>query len=146
MSETKTQAPSKASPQAGPIVLFDGVCGLCNATVDFLLGRKGADSFRFAALQSEAGQALLKQHDLPSDYLDSVVFVDEDGAWLRTDGVLRIARRMGFPYALLYGLIAVPAFLRDALYQVICNYRYRMFGKRETCRLPSPAERARFLE
>jgi predicted DCC family thiol-disulfide oxidoreductase YuxK len=132
--------------QGKPIILFDGVCNLCNGSVDFIIRRDRCGIFRFASLQSAAGRALLQQHGLPPDTLDSVVLVDEAGVHARSTAALRIARKLGAAWPLAYAFIVVPRPLRDALYDFIAHRRYRWFGKRETCRLPSPAERDRFLD
>jgi predicted DCC family thiol-disulfide oxidoreductase YuxK len=127
-----------------PIILFDGVCGLCNGVVNFLLRSDKKSRFRFAPLQSDAGQALLRVHGLPPDYLDSVVYVDERGAWVQSTGVLRMFRKLGFPYSLLTVFLLAPRFLRDPAYDWICRNRYRWFGT-QACRVPTPEEKERFL-
>lgn len=128
-----------------PVILFDGVCNFCNGSIDFIAKRDPAGRFRFASLQSEAGRQLLRNHGLPENDLDTMVLVDTDGAHVRSTAGLRIVRGLRPPWPLLYAFIVLPRPLRDALYNVIARNRYRWFGKRETCRLPTPAERDRFL-
>ena len=128
------------------MVLFDGLCGLCNHWVDFILARDRAGTFRFAALQSAAGRALLERHGLPADYAESVLLVHDDRVAHRSEAVLRILRALGAPWAgLALALTLVPRGLRDRVYDVIAKRRTRWFGRRAACRLPAPHERARFL-
>jgi predicted DCC family thiol-disulfide oxidoreductase YuxK len=128
----------------GPIVFFDGVCGLCNRTVDFLLKRDTRGVFRFAPLQGETAQRLLTAADVES--LNSLVFFDGTNLYRRSAGTVRIFWRLGglwkVPAALLW---LVPLPIRNAGYRAIAAYRYRWFGKKETCRMPTPEERERFL-
>jgi predicted DCC family thiol-disulfide oxidoreductase YuxK len=133
---------------AAPILLFDGVCTLCNGAVDFVMRHDGAGRFRFASLQSEAAQPTLDRAGLGADYLASLVLVDEDGRiWTGAEAALGVARRLDPPWpALAAAARAVPAPVREAVYRLVARHRYRVFGQRETCRLPSPEERARFLE
>lgn len=133
--------------EAGEAVLmFDGVCSLCNTSVDFVMRYDERRRFAFASLQSEVATAYLAAHGKRADaLLDTVVLIDEDGVHERSAAALRVLRGLGLPWSLLYGLVAVPRPLRDAVYRWIASNRYRWFGKRETCRLPTPEERARFV-
>lgn len=129
-----------------PILLFDGVCNLCNGGTQFVIRRDPAPGkFRFAALQSESGQALLRKHGLPPHALDSFVMIEGDRASVRSTAVLRVLHRLGFPWSIFYPLILVPRILRDAVYDGIAARRYRWFGKQETCMVPTPEIRSRFL-
>ncbi len=131
---------------AKPILLFDGVCNLCNGITRFVIRRDPAPGrFLFAALQSESGQRLLREHGLLSDELDTFVMIDGDRAYERSTAGLRVLRRLGLPWSLLYGLIVVPRPLRDMVYRFIARHRYRWFGKRETCMMPTPEIESRFL-
>jgi predicted DCC family thiol-disulfide oxidoreductase YuxK len=138
MAESVTEADA-------PILLFDGVCNLCNGLVAFILRNDPRHRFRFASLQSPAGQELLKRHDLPTADLDSVVLIEGTRAFTRSTAVLRTARRMGFLWPLAFVFILIPRPLRDLVYKLIGKNRYRMFGRREACMLPTPDIRARFL-
>ncbi len=134
-------------PHTEPVVvLFDGVCNLCNAAVRFIIDRDPAGRFQFAPLQSAAGQELLSRHGLDAEQLQTIVLVEDGRAYTRSTAALRIARRLRAPWSLLYGLIALPAPLRDWAYDLVGRNRYRWFGRRESCRIPTPEERARFLE
>lgn len=128
-----------------PVVLFDGVCNLCNASVDFILERDSKSIFRFASLQSEAGQELLRRFRLPTEEHRSLVLVEGDRFFTRSSAALLIARRLDGFWPLLYAFIVVPRFLRDAVYDLFARNRYRWFGRRDTCRVPAPEERGRFL-
>ena len=127
------------------VVLFDGVCNLCNASVNFIIERDPDAHFAFAALQSDAGQKLLARHDIGAQLPDSVVLL-EAGRWFtRSSAALRIARRLSGLWPLLYPLVLVPTPIRDGLYDWVARNRYRWFGRREQCRLPTPALAGRFL-
>ncbi|NNF04208.1 MAG: thiol-disulfide oxidoreductase DCC family protein [Rhodothermales bacterium] len=127
------------------MILFDGVCNLCNASVDRVIRNDQAAVFRFASLQSQAARRLLEPHDVDPDRLESIVLID-NGIHRESAAVLRIARRMDGFWPLLGIFAVVPAFIRDPVYRWVARNRYRWFGKRDTCRIPTPEERARFLE
>ncbi len=131
---------------AHPVILFDGVCTLCNGAVRFVIERDPADAFRFASLQSEFAQPLLAQAGLPPGYLDGLVLVEDGRTYAKSDAVLRIARRLDRPWQAAWALRFVPRPLRDAVYDVVARHRYRVFGKEDSCPLPTPAMRARLLE
>ena len=130
-----------------PVVLFDGVCNLCNGTVQFLIDHDKGERLRFAALQSEAGARVLQAHGrtAPTGDPDSVVLVEAGRVYDHSDAALRIARHLGFPWSLAAIGWVFPRFLRDAVYRFIARNRYRWFGREESCRVPTPALRARFL-
>lgn len=139
---------SEASDGAGveaPIVLFDGVCNLCNGWVDFVIRHDGGAGFRFAPLQSGVAGRLLEDSMLAADPGDSVVLMDESGTWTESTAALRVLRRLRFPYRLFYGFVVIPRPLRDWGYRVVARNRYRWFGRRDTCRVPTPEEGERFL-
>ena len=130
---------------APPIVLFDGVCNLCNGSVQFLLKRDPEGRFRFASLQSDAGRRLMAEHGLAVDSLSSVLLIEGGRVWQESSAALRIARHLPGAWKLLRVFAAVPRPLRDAVYRWIARNRYRWFGKTETCWLPTPELKARFL-
>ena len=132
-------------PTENPIVIFDGECNLCNSSVDFLLRNDRSDSLRFAANQSEAGRHILERHGKSPDDVTTLYLYEGGTLFDRSTAVLRATRYLRFPYRALYGLIAVPRGLRNWVYDHVAARRYRWFGKRETCRLPTPDERERFL-
>lgn len=127
----------------GPVVLFDGVCNLCNGFVAFLLPRD--DRLRFAPLQSETGRTLLDRHGLPTDGLDTVVLVEGGRAYTKSDAAIRIAERIGWPYRLAWVGRLLPTVLRDRLYDVVANNRYDWFGRRDRCMVPDEDVADRFL-
>lgn len=128
-----------------PIILFDGICNLCNKSVQFVLKRDRRQQFRFASLQSEAGQQLLRKFNLSSTDMNSFVLIDNDKIYTRSGGALRVLKILGGGWRLLYGLIIVPPFIRDRVYDWISRNRYKWFGKREECWIPTPELKKRFL-
>lgn len=141
MSKIETTLPN---PDA-PILLFDGVCNLCNASVQWILTHDPAGKFKFAALQSETGQAILQRHGLGTEKFNTVVLVVNDQIFLRSDAPLEIARLLGGGWRLFYIFKILPRFLRDAAYNLIALNRYRWFGHLEECMLPRPEWKERFL-
>ncbi len=146
----------RAATEKGDIVFFDGVCNLCNGVVQFIIDRDAGGGIRFAALQSEAAREILGALgvELRLDEPDSIVLVTDGGtagageriAYERSSAVLRIARKLSFPWPLLfYTGILMPRFLRDVFYKFVAGHRYGWFGKAESCRVPTPELRARFL-
>jgi predicted DCC family thiol-disulfide oxidoreductase YuxK len=129
----------------GPILLFDGVCNLCNSSVQWVLAHDVAAVFSFASLQSDDGQAILRTHGLDPAALDTVVLVEGTRHWTHSDAPLEVARRLGGLWSLFYVFKIVPPFLRNAMYRFIARNRYRWFGQREACMLPRPEWEARFL-
>jgi predicted DCC family thiol-disulfide oxidoreductase YuxK len=128
-----------------PVLLFDGVCNLCNSSVQFIIERDPDARFRFASLQSEEGQAVLSRFEnRPSD-LSSVVLIQDDQLYARSEAALRVARQLGGGWSLLYAFIVVPRPIRDAVYDWIARNRYRWFGKKDACMIPSPDLQSRFL-
>jgi predicted DCC family thiol-disulfide oxidoreductase YuxK len=127
------------------IVLFDGVCNLCNGSVQFIMLRDKKDYFRFASLQSDYGQQLLKQYSLPTDNFNSFVVIENGKVYKRSTGALRVAKRLSGAWPLLYAFIIVPAFIRNAVYNLIARNRYRWFGKKAECMLPRPEWKQKFL-
>ncbi|RPD39704.1 thiol-disulfide oxidoreductase DCC family protein [Chitinophaga barathri] len=127
------------------IILFDGVCNFCNASVNFVIRRDRRDRFRFAPLQSATGQDLQAQYQLDPTALSSFVLIDNGKAYTKSAAALRVAKQLGFPVNMLYAFIIIPRFLRDAAYDLIARNRYRWFGKKETCMVPDERVRRKFL-
>jgi predicted DCC family thiol-disulfide oxidoreductase YuxK len=127
-------------------VLFDGVCNLCNGAVHFIIKRDPRGSFRFASLQSDAGQTLLKQFDLPTEHFNSIVVIDGQRFFTRSSAALHITKRLSGLWPALYIGVVIPPFLRNPIYAWIARNRYRWFGRQEQCMLPTPELRSRFLE
>jgi predicted DCC family thiol-disulfide oxidoreductase YuxK len=129
-----------------PVVLFDGVCNFCNASVNFLLDHDRAGRLRFAALQSPAGQRLLRRCGLRTTDFDTLVLVEGPRCSTRSEAALRVAAHLGGAWRWLAALLLVPAFLRDYAYETLARHRYHWFGRSEACRMPTPEVRRRFLE
>ena len=126
------------------IVLFDGVCNLCNSSVDCIIRHEKSHKLQFASLQSDVGKSIVNKSGL-DEIPDSVMLYVDGKLLIRSDAVLAISTYLKRPYA--YGIIFkyVPKILRDSVYNLIAKNRYRWFGKKETCRVPSADERERFL-
>jgi len=129
-----------------PIVLFDGVCKFCNASVNFIIDHDARARVRFAALQSPVGRELLRRHGLPLDQLDSLVLIEGPNCYTRSTAALRIAGHLDGWWRYLMAGLLLPPFLRDAAYDVLARHRYRWFGRLDACRVPTPDVRGRFLE
>ncbi|WP_111597362.1 thiol-disulfide oxidoreductase DCC family protein [Chitinophaga skermanii] len=128
------------------IILFDGVCNLCNSSVLFVLKRDPRNRFRFAALQSDIGQQLIAQHLPTGEVLpDSIVLIEGGRLYVKSTAALKIARKLPGAWPLLYGFMIFPRFIRDAVYSFIAKNRYRWFGKKDACMVPTPALKSKFL-
>lgn len=128
-----------------PVLLFDGVCNLCNGVVQFIIPRDPEGRIHFAPLQSDAGKALLSGHGLPSGDLDSVVLVEDGEVYRKSDAVIRVAELLGRPYRAGAAGRAVPQSIRDALYDFVADNRYDVFGRKDQCMLPDEDVSDRFL-
>ncbi|MEO6540937.1 MAG: thiol-disulfide oxidoreductase DCC family protein [Ferruginibacter sp.] len=128
-----------------PLILFDGVCNFCNSAVNFVIHRNTKANILFAPMQSAAGQKLLEQYNLPADDMGSFVFIENGIAYKRSTAGLRVCRYLRGLWPLCYGLIIVPKFIRDAIYNWIAKNRYKWFGVRQECMIPTPEVKARFL-
>lgn len=129
-----------------PVILFDGVCNLCNNSVQFIIKRDPKARFRFAALQSDKARELVGLYGATvADPPDSVVLLDGKGIYSRTDAALRIARRLSGLWPLFSVFLILPRWLRDPIYNWVGRNRYRWFGKQDSCMMPDPALRSRFL-
>lgn len=127
-----------------PVVLFDGVCNLCNTSITFIIRHDPTGIFRFAPLQSDHGERLL-QGFRARPKGDSVVLILGDRYFVKTSAALRIAIRLSGLWPMMGIFLIFPAFLRDPVYDLIARYRYQWFGKRESCMIPTPELRSRFL-
>jgi predicted DCC family thiol-disulfide oxidoreductase YuxK len=147
----RTQAPTAtellAESAEHPIVLFDGVCNLCNGTVRFVIDRDPGGVFRFGSLQSVRAAELLRAlgRELPRNEFESVVLIEAGRVYERSTAALRIARRLSGLWPLVTALLLVPRPIRDAIYRFIARHRYRWFGKTDQCWAPTPDLRARFV-
>lgn len=142
MSASTAQEPFD---QALPVVFFDGLCGLCNHSINWLLAHDPNRRLRFAPLQGTLAGKALSPH--LRERLDTLVFLRNGSIYVRTAAVSRILMTLGGPWAALGALLwIIPSPLRDLGYRIVSRLRYRLFGKHDACRLPSPAERAVFLD
>lgn len=133
-------------PDTGPVVLFDGVCNLCNSSVNFIIDRDKKKRFSFASLQSEAADELLKNHDSIKSEAASVILNEGGNLYTGSSAALRIGSMLGGTYSFLKAFLMIPRPIRDAGYKYIARNRYRWFGKSDTCRIPEPGLERRFLE
>lgn len=127
------------------IILFDGICNFCDSSVQFIIKRDPKGVFKFASLQSVTGQMLLKQVGLKED-INSFVLIEGEQYFLKSTAALRICRKLNGTWRLLSFLIVIPAPIRDYFYSILARNRYKWFGKKESCMLPSQEVRNRFLE
>ena len=126
------------------VVLFDGVCNFCSDAVNFIIRHDRAGRFKFAPLQSEIGQELRAKYDIAED-VDSIVLIENDQAFLHSTAGLRIAKGLGGIMSVAYIFIIVPTAIRDLFYKTFAKNRYRLFGKKDVCMIPTPEVRERFL-
>jgi predicted DCC family thiol-disulfide oxidoreductase YuxK len=127
------------------IILFDGVCNFCNSAINFTIKRNTKANIRFAPMQSEAGQKLLQQYNLPLNDMQSFFFIEHGKAYKQSTAGLKVCRHLRGLWPLCYGLIIVPVFIRDGIYNWIARNRYKWFGVRQECMIPTPEVKARFL-
>lgn len=137
---------SDKSGNAEKVILFDGVCNLCNSSVNFIIDHDTQNKFKFASLQSDAGQELLNKFNLNTKDFDSIIFVDGDRYYSQSSAVLRIVKEFPGLWKLLYVFIIVPPALRNIIYDIIAGNRYKWFGKKDSCRIPTPELKNKFLQ
>ena len=131
--------------QEKKIILFDGVCNLCNSSVLFVIKRDPKDRFRFTALQETIGQAYLKRYDIDPSETDSIILISNGKAYTKSSAALNIAKYLTGGWPLLYGFMIVPKFIRNWVYDYIAKNRYKWYGKKESCMIPTPELKAKFL-
>lgn len=129
-----------------PILLFDGVCNLCNGFVQFVIKRDKKAKFKFASLQSEAGQELLNEYGLKTEDFESFVYIKNNKFYQKSSAALTLLSDLGGLWILFYPLMIFPRFIRDFVYNLVARNRYKMFGKTESCMVPTPELKARFLD
>ncbi|MBI5856633.1 MAG: thiol-disulfide oxidoreductase DCC family protein [Sphingobacteriales bacterium] len=128
-----------------PVILFDGICNYCNRIVNFIIRRDKKKIFRFAALQSEAGQRILKQLNLPTDKFESFILLDKEKVYQKSSAALRLYNKLPWYWKWTQLFWIFPTYIRDWVYGIIARNRYRWFGKRESCMVPTPELGERFL-
>jgi predicted DCC family thiol-disulfide oxidoreductase YuxK len=130
---------------APPIILFDGICNFCNAGINFIIRQDKKRVFRFAALQSEAGQQLLRRHGLPTEGFESFILLQDGKVYQKSDAGLKVYGALPWYWKWTQLGWLAPKFLRDAAYDFVARNRYKWFGKKESCTVPTPELRSRFL-
>ncbi len=121
-----------------PVLLFDGICNLCNGAVNFVIKRDKKAILKFAPLQSEVAKKLLEEFNLSHHEMKSFILIENNESYIKSTAALKVCRYLKNPWPLMYGFIIVPKFIRDGIYNWIANNRYRWFGKKETCMIPTP--------
>jgi len=127
------------------IVLFDGVCNLCNSSIVFIIQRDPKNLFKFAALQSEPGLKLIKKYNIDTSSTDSILLIEGNKCYVKSTAALRITRHLSGGWPLLYGLIIFPALMRNWGYDFIARNRYKWYGKKDSCMIPTPELKEKFL-
>jgi predicted DCC family thiol-disulfide oxidoreductase YuxK len=139
---------SMSEKSTNPILLYDGVCGFCNKSIQMIIAHDKKGSLKFAPLQSKLGQEVIARHQLNN--IDSVVFVEQSSGtervFIRSNAALQVAGYLGGWWKLFLVFYILPRPLRDFCYELFAKYRYRLFGKYDSCMLPSPEVRSRFLD
>jgi len=143
---SRKKVPVNGKDIVHPLIIFDGVCNYCCGTVNLIIRRDPRSLFRFAPFQSEAAKRILEKFNYPADSLDSFVLIDGGKLYTKSEAGLRVQKLLGGLHTLLYAFIVVPAPLRDAVYDYIARNRYKWYGKKDECMIPSPDIKGRFLE
>jgi predicted DCC family thiol-disulfide oxidoreductase YuxK len=127
------------------IVLFDGVCNFCNSSVNFIIRHDKKKRYKFAALQSDIGRVLSEKNAIDQSKIDSIILVENGKVFIKSSAILRISQHLNYLYPLFFGFVIIPKFIRDRVYDFIAKNRYKWFGKKETCMIPSPEIKSRFI-
>ena len=127
------------------IILFDGICNLCNSSVQFVIKNDSKNHFMFASLQSNYGQKFLTKNNFDSINFDSIILIDGDNFYLKSDAAIRITKELNFPYNLMYFFMFIPKNIRDYFYSYIAKNRYKWFGKQNSCWIPTKDLNSKFL-
>ncbi|MBT8304973.1 MAG: DUF393 domain-containing protein [Bacteroidia bacterium] len=137
----------KDLPKHKKLVLFDGVCNLCNASILYIIKHDKKDMFRFAPLQSEVGKSVIEKHEIDSAKMDSIIlYSQEKGISHKSSAALRIAKDLGFPRNLMGVFFIVPTFIRNWVYDYIAKNRYKWYGKKDECMIPTPDLQEKFMQ
>ncbi len=127
------------------IILFDGVCNLCNSSVNFVIRHDKKNLFKFAALQSDVGASLIQKYGIDTSETDSIILIENNKAYVKSTAALRVARHLNKGYPLLYAFIIIPNFIRNWVYNYIAKNRYKWYGKKDSCMIPTPELKEKFL-
>lgn len=133
-------------PNHKKLILFDGVCNLCNASVQYVIKHDKMDVFMFTALQSESGQQIIKKYNIDTNKVDSILlYTPEKGVTHKSTAALKIALQLGFPNNLMCVFFIIPPFIRNWIYDYIAKNRYKWYGKKESCMIPTSELKSKFL-
>lgn len=132
-------------PSGKKLILFDGVCNFCNFWVNFIISRDQKDIFRFASLQSEVGKTILNYLNLSTENFDTFVLIEGKHFYFKSTAALKVIKNINGWLKVLYPLILLPKFLRDSVYNLIAKNRYKIFGRSDTCRVPTESEKSKFI-
>lgn len=128
-----------------PLILFDGICNFCNSAVNFVIKKDKEAVIHFTPLQSPKGRLYLKQYNYPVNNLNSFVFIEDNKVYTKSTAALKVCRHLKGGWPLCYGFIIVPKFIRDGIYSWVAKNRYKWFGVRQECMMPTPEVRSRFV-
>ena len=127
------------------LILFDGVCNFCNSSVNFIIKNDKTDHFRFLPIQSERGKKIVTEYNLDPENLQTVILLEQGRIYTRSTAALRIARKLSGGWKLMYGFVIVPSVVRDFFYNIIARNRYKWWGQRDSCMIPTPEVKRKFL-
>ncbi len=127
------------------IILFDGVCNFCNSSVNKIIKHDKNNRYKFAALQSEIGKKLLEKHSIDSTIIDSIILIENDVAFIKSTAILKISKHLNGIYPLAYSFIIIPTFLRNFVYDFIARNRYKWWGKKDSCMIPTAEVKSKFI-
>lgn len=133
-------------PKDKHIILFDGVCNLCNNAITFVIQRDRKDVFVYAPLQSKAGELLAKQHNIDTNKVDSIILIKNQKTFTKSTAALRIAQNLSGLWPALVAFLIIPPFIRNWVYDYVAKNRYKWFGKKDACMIPTPELKAKFLD
>lgn len=133
-------------PKHKQLILFDGVCNLCNNSIIFVIKHDKNNAFLFASLQSDTGKAIIKQFNIDTSTTDSILLYKDEKLYSKSNAALRIASKLNFPYNLLSVFRIIPSFISNIVYDFIARNRYKWFGKENSCMVPTPELQAKFLK
>lgn len=128
------------------VILFDGVCNLCNSSVNFVIRHDKKGVFKFAPLQSDFGTKTLKKYDINPKDTDSIILIDQDKSYIKSSAALYIAKDLSGAYPLLFTFMIVPKFIRNWVYDYVAKNRYRWYGKKDSCMIPTPELKGKFID
>jgi|TARA_B100001094_G_C18078973_1_gene744136 predicted DCC family thiol-disulfide oxidoreductase YuxK len=134
------------SKENSKVILFDGVCNLCNNSVKFIIKNDKRDIFKFAPLQSEYGINVQNRHNINTNEINSIILINGEKIFTKSNAALRIAKDLGAPYFIFYIFIVIPVFIRNFIYDFIAKNRYKWFGKMESCMIPSNELKNKFFD